>query len=203
MKMPKNLEELSSYGQASLLLDTEFSELERLGGQIERISLDSENDLDKARQLLVRFSESGQRISEHLPTMAKALDEARARAEAAAKAVGSRIAEIQNRQKEADELMARFQSLGEKIHAVTQASAKLPKPSIRLSHEEKGVLLLNLPTINSQLDLLSDEAARLKDDARSKKLRTLERNADSLSQRLKSVRNQLGKLAEQGESARV
>jgi len=47
---------LSPFGRLAVTLDTDFSELSRLSGQIQRLDLDTDGDLDHAVKLLNEFT---------------------------------------------------------------------------------------------------------------------------------------------------
>lgn len=64
--------DLSPFGQHALKLDSDFRELEELCGQIERLDLESDFGLDRAKQLLTKFSECGLRIGDGVQGFAKA-----------------------------------------------------------------------------------------------------------------------------------
>lgn len=192
----KNIKNLSTFGQAALNLDNDFEELEQLSGQLGRLEIESESGMDKAKELLTAFSETANRLGGSMQELAKSLEEARARAEQATEVVAARAVAIQARQQENEHMMQRFQTLGETVRKVSGAVAQLQKPSDgrKLSDEEKDLLLKNLPEINSQLGVLTEEACKLKDDARTARMKTLEKNADALGQSLTAVRSKLSGL---------
>lgn len=193
---PKDLKNLSSFGQSALVLDGDFEQLEQLSGQLERLEIESETGMEREKELLTRFSETATRVGDSMQGLAKSLEEARARAEKATELVAARAVKIQARQNENDQMLIRFQTLGETVRKVSGAVAQLQKPADgrKLSDEEKALLLKNLPEIKSQLGVLTEEAKKLKDDARLAKMKTLEKNADSLGQSLASVISKLGNL---------
>ncbi len=194
-----NKKDLSVLVQSAVLVDEEFARLESLGGQIERCELESDKDFEHARKLLVRFGETGQRIGEQVAILAKALDDARVRAEASAKSVTERAALIQARQTETDRLIERFKTLGEMARNLTEAVAELHKPALGvLSPEDRARLGGFLPEVVNQLGALVDEAKRLKEEARAAGLKTLERDADALSQSLQSMRAKLEAIVRDG-----
>ena len=73
--------EMSPFAQSALALDFDFRELDRLSGQLERCSLESDQDFEHARKLLAAFGDAGQRIGMGVQLLAKNLEEARQRAE--------------------------------------------------------------------------------------------------------------------------
>src|SRR4051812_13284852 len=99
---------LSPFGEAALKLDADFTEVERLASQVEQVDVHSDIGLERAIKLLKHFSECGQRIAEGIQVMAKSLEEARARTEAAANLVAARATEVQKRKEEEDQGLEGF-----------------------------------------------------------------------------------------------
>jgi hypothetical protein len=194
---------LSPFAHSALTLDEDFGELDRVAAQLERLDLDTENGLDQARKLLVRFTECGNRIGEGVQALAKALDEARTRAEKSAESVSQRAAMVQARQQEAQKLVDRFTQLAETVRKVTAAVGELQKSAEGgLAEEGRALLIKNLTGIDAQLDTLSNEAGKLRADAREARQKTLEKNADALEQSLQSVRRKLSALVGNGPQQR-
>jgi chromosome segregation ATPase len=188
-----NMKNLSAFAQAAMTLDSDFAELGQLSGQLERLSLESDSGLDRAKKILVQFGECGERIGDRLQTLAKTLDEARSRAEKAAQFIGARAGEVQARQQENERLTEKFGALNEMVRKVTMLLGQLKKPQgEKLSAEEQSILAEKLPELDEQLGTLSNEAGKLKVEAQKANMKTIERNADSLSQTLTSARRKLG-----------
>lgn len=191
MKSP-DLKNLSPFGLCALKLDNDFTELDQLKGQIEKLSLDSDYGLDRAKQLLIKFSECSGRITDGLQMFAKELAEARGRAEASAAAVSERATLIQERQNVCHGLHERFQNLASMVKKLSTNMEGLKRPKAgELSPEEKTFLATHLPLIDSQLGVLADESGKLRDDARQAKMKSLEKKAESLGQTLFSARRKL------------
>lgn len=195
---PQNLKNLSAFGQAALTLDSDFTELEQLSGQLERLDIDSDNGLERGRQLLGRFGECGSRIGEGVQGLATNLEASRARAEAAAGTVAVRAAMIQARVELSEAMLKKFSALGEMVRGVTVAMGTVKKlTSSELSYEDRTMLLKHLADLDTQLALLIAEARVLKDEARAVNLKTIERNADSLGQSLDAARRKLSHSVQQ------
>lgn len=189
---PKNL---SPFAQAALALDDDFAQLERLSGEIDRLAIDTDNGLDRAKLLLVRFGECGERVGQNIQALATALSESQKRAEKAAQSVSARAALVQERQQEANRLLERFQGLGEMVRKVTEAVVQLQNPAKgALSPEEKALLVKHLPELNEKLGVLADEAFKIKDEARESKMKALEKDADALGQSMQAMRRKLSSL---------
>jgi hypothetical protein len=193
----QSVKNLSAFGESAIKLDGDFSELERLSGELDRLPIESESGLERARLLMARFSECSQRIGSGIQLMASSLEESRARAENAVQIVSVRAAVIQTRQQETERMLERFQALGEMVRKITTAVSQIQKPAgMELSDEERTLLMKHMPELNSQLEILINEAGKLKNDAQTVNMKTLERNADSLQQSLQAVRQKLNVFAE-------
>ncbi|MEW6057213.1 MAG: hypothetical protein AB1540_11420 [Bdellovibrionota bacterium] len=196
MEPLKSTKDQSLFVQAALALDSDFAELERLSGQLERLPIESDSGLEQARKALTRFSECGSRIGEGVKILAKELEDSRSRAERAAQIVSERAVAIQKRFEQTEQMLARFRSLGEMAGKINAAVVQLQKPtqSGELSAEEKALLAKHMPEIDSNLAILLDETRKLREDAGAVNMKALEREADSMAQSLQSVRQKLSSM---------
>jgi chromosome segregation ATPase len=186
---------LSSFAEAALSLDKDFTELDILSGQLERLDLNSDSGLERAKEILAKFGECGGRIGDGVQKLAKELDEARVRAEKAANSVSARATEVQERQQAHDRLSEKFHTLTEMVRKVSTLIAELKKAEgQKMTDEEKALVTQRLPEFESQLSLLVDEAQKLKNEAQEANMKTLVRNADSLSQTLLSAKRKISSL---------
>ncbi|MFL5814980.1 MAG: hypothetical protein ACJ763_15500, partial [Bdellovibrionia bacterium] len=64
---------LSSFAEAALSLDKDFTELDTLSGQLERLDLNSDSGLERAKEILAKFGECGGRIGDGVQKLAKEL----------------------------------------------------------------------------------------------------------------------------------
>jgi chromosome segregation ATPase len=184
--------DLSPFAQAAMTLDSDFAELEQLSGQLDRLSLESDSGLDRAKKILSQFGECGERIGDRLQNLATTLNEARASAEQAANRIAERANQVQLRQQENDRMVERFNGLNGMVAKINAILLQLKKPEgAELSSEEKSFLNGKLPELDSQMGTLIEEAGKLKKDAQHANLKTVERNADSLGQTLNSARRKL------------
>jgi hypothetical protein len=186
-----SLKSLSEFGQTAVALDSDFQEIERLASELGRIDLQSDSGLERAKKLLVHFTECGQRAGEELKKMASALEVARIRAEKASAAVAERAVDIQRRQEASSHLLSRFQALGNKVRQVTVAASQLQVPAEKVPNEQKGAVVQFLPELDMQLAELVEESRQLKADARGAKEKALERDAEAMEQSLQAVRRKL------------
>jgi chromosome segregation ATPase len=186
---------LSSFAEAALKLDSDFADLERLSGQLERLDLNSDSGLERAKEILSEFGECGSQIGDGVQKLAKELDEARIRAEKAAASVAVRAEQVQERQNAHDRLSEKFNHLTEMVRKVSAVIAELKKAEgEKMSAEEKVMITQRLPEFESQLSVLVDEAQKLKNEAQDANMKTLVRNADSLAQTLLSAKRKISSL---------
>jgi hypothetical protein len=192
---PRDKKDLSPFGLSAVSLDADFVELERLSRQIERLAIDSDSGLERAQRLLVKFAECGQRVADGATGFSKVLDEARARAEKAAQVVSARALEVQERQRENDRMLERFRLLSETVGQISALLAPFRRVAgSSLSQEDRVLIQQQIPDIDLQLGTLIEETFKLRQDAHDSKMRSVERNADSLAQTLASARRKLSEL---------
>ncbi len=169
-----------------------LNELERVGNKINSTDLAGEIDVEHIQKLLNHFAECGQGISDEVTNLSRHLQEAQARAQAVAQGV-SRQAEIfQNRRSEQNEKMEQFRLLGERVREINAAISVFRRPAGQaLTPEERSTLESSIPNLENQLAQLITELQELRQSARGSKMRTLERNAESLTQSLQAVQVKL------------
>ena len=191
MATSKN-KKFSTLVQAATELDADFTQLEQLATHIGQVSVNSESEVSYSRKLFQRFSEASQRIGTGVTALAQALDESRGRAEKAMISVEARANEVQLRERNTEAMYAKFQSLGTLVGEISTAIAELPQPQGKEGLSKKDALVRKqLPELNKRLAELIQQTKDLKNEAKIIKLPALEKNADSLSQRLESVHKKL------------
>ena len=166
---PKNLSPLV---QAVLALDRDFQDLERLRENIEHSDLETESGLDRTRNLLKRFGESGTRLADNLQGFAKILGETRDQAEKSATVVAQRTQAFQARVESTEQIFIRFQGLVEKVRTLAAHAADVDQASLSERCSD----------LNIQLGALIAEVQEFKDDARAANLKSVEKNAEALAQ---------------------
>lgn len=178
--------------KAVLVLDDHFSNLVRLSEKIEENDLKTDSDVEQARKLLMRFAEVGECISGGVQELSTRLNEARAKAEAAAEKVGSKANMIQDRQGEEAKKAEVFRALADKVSALNQSLMQVrPTTAGELTDDDRAKTLEAFGTIEAQLQPLIDEAETLRDDAQRLKMKALEQQASSLAQHLINVKEKI------------
>ena len=178
-----------------LALDEHLSELERIGTKINSTNMESDFDVDFIQKLMTRFAECGQGISDEVSNLSTRLQEAQTRAQAVVQGV-SRQAELFNaRIKEQNEKMEEFRVLAEKVRDLNATISQFRRPGgDSLTQEGRARLTSSIPAIESQLSDLIEQLQTLRQSARNSRMKSLEKNAESLAQTLQAVRKKLGDL---------
>lgn len=179
-----SVKDKSEFAQAALALDSDFEELERLAGQIDRNELESDQDFEHVTRLLGRFAECGGRIGAGVQRLAQELEQARVRAEKAAELVGARSITVQQRREASQKMLESFQALALKARGLTESMQAVKS-------QDREALLESLPSINHELDVLSEDVARLEQDATAHGLKGLAKNAGAMRQSLQAARDKL------------
>ena len=174
------------------LLDGIFNELERVGGKISTMDLKTEQDLEHGQRLFARFAELGESVAAEVTHLSVQLNEARVRAEAVAKLVAERAEVLNSRRTYQNQKMEEFRVLGEKVRDLSDRLAELKRPDGgSLSQGERAELMQALGHFEAQLAPLIAEAEALRRTAQEAKMKTLTKNADSLTQTLQAVQKKL------------
>ncbi|UOF02173.1 hypothetical protein [Bdellovibrio reynosensis] len=190
--MTNKIKDPSPLVEAVLRLDSYLSEIVRLGDKIQTMDLKSDFDFEQAQKLMSRFAECGQGVSDQVVHLSQTLNEARAKAEAAAEQVAARAAILEARHNEHQQKMDAFRILGEKVSELTLSLSDLKRPEgSTLSDEDRVSLSKRLTDFDVQLEPLIQEARDLRTSAQESKIKTLEHSADSLVQRLTAIRARL------------
>ena len=194
----ENLKNLSPFGKSAVALDHDFLELERLSGQISRIELESDTDLERAQLLLTKFSEVGQKMADKMQDFARTLGEIRSRSDNAAQVVAERSIQLQERRSLYTQGSQKYQTLIERVQQASGVIVKFSRPSYEVfSDEDKNHLRKQMSDLDSLLLPLILEARELKEYAGQYKMKALERSAHSIGQSLEaSMRKVTQALAE-------
>lgn len=184
MKNQKNAKEVSAFAKAATQLDQDFELLAHLGVQLEEADLETEFGLNQAKKLLLHYGECGQRIGDEIQLLAKALEEARIRAEKGASEVAQQALLIQKRHDEKEKLLSRFEALGTMAKELNEGIAKL-------GGNGNGALHELMPDLTKGMDRLIGESKKIKDEAKASKMKKLEKDAEAFGQMLQSVNKKL------------
>jgi hypothetical protein len=165
----------SEFIRSALSLEETFAGLEQLAQSLERLELDCEPNLERAKKLLLRFSQQSGGLQAALESFSQSLLARRQAVEQAVAMVEARAPLVGEKFREAEEKLARFQELANRVTALTGEAGRLGPAEVL-----------------QQLQSLADEAASIQEEARRSKLRTLESNAKNLRATLKELSRKLG-----------
>jgi hypothetical protein len=164
--------------QSVLALDHQLAELERIGGKINSTDMTADVDVDFVRKLLTRFAECGRSISEEVSNLSIHLQQSQSRAEAVAQVVSKQAELFKVRRDEQMEKLEQFRALGEKVRELTETTGAFRDRS-------------NIPAFEAQLTVLVEDLEKFRESARNSHMKALEKNAQSLGQRLHAVLKKL------------
>ena len=164
-----------------LALDAYLTDLERIGAKITATDMAADFDLDYVQKLMNRFAESGQGVADEVTNLSTQLREAQSRAEAVAQEV-LRQAELLNvRSNELNAKLEEFRILGGRVRDL----------NAQIRDARGAELASHLPAFEAQLTGLIEELQNLQKSAKNSRMKTLEKNAESLVQTLQAMRTKL------------
>jgi len=183
---------LSEFGQAAVTLDSALVEFEKLVGEFDRLVLQSDKGLERGLTLLDEISACRNRLEAGMQLLSQTLTQARTRNEQAEKIVAEKGMLLEGRRREAEQMFARFKTLGDAVVQINTSLIHLKdQAAAGMSDDDKAMLVNRFPEVGAQLEILIEQAKKLVEEAREAGLKTLERNADSLRQSLASAHNRI------------
>jgi len=178
-----------------LALQSHLSELERVGSKINAMDMTSDIDVEHVQKLLAHFAECGQGVSDEVSQLSLHLQQARERAESVAEGVSRQAEVFSARRKEQEEQLEKFRLLGQKVRELNATISLGLKPQSNGSTDADGFdLRSNLPNLEQQLTALIENLHDLRNSARTSRMKSLEKNAESLAQTLEAVQAKLRNL---------
>ncbi|MBI3505020.1 MAG: hypothetical protein HY059_09280 [Proteobacteria bacterium] len=193
------LEDLSPFGRLALKLDQEFAELERVSAPIARADLGTDAGLDDALKILNRVAECGDGIAGAMQQFAKALQDARDKAEAATKLVADRAPLVQKRIEERNALEGKLEKIKEALQSAGAGLAAAGKPAnAALSEEDKRDIAAELARMQEPLARFAEAARAVKAEAARLNFKRLERQADSVIDSLEASRQKIARALSSG-----
>ncbi len=193
MTTTKHSPPTSAFGQAALVLDQELTQFEKLTRELESLSIESDKGLNRALTLIAETHACRLRMQASMQAFSQTLQEVQKNNTIAEEVLAAKTGKVQERQQIAEQMMKKFQLLGETVKQVEATAAHLKKAvgDKEESAESKQELLNGLPELDTQLAVLVDETCKLVEEAHSANMQTLERNADALRKSLSAARNRL------------
>jgi chromosome segregation ATPase len=139
-----------------------------------------------------RFAECGLGISEEVTNLSAHLQEAQVRAQTVAQGVSRQAEVFKLRRDEQNEKLEQFRVLGERVRDINAAISLFRRPAGQaLTEEDRTALAASIPDLERQLAQLILDLQDLRNSARTSRMKTLEKNAESLTQSLQAVQAKL------------
>ncbi len=178
--MPSGNNDSGLLSESARTLENDFDEMERIRASLAKFNSGAEINLEQAQKLLAKFGETGLRIADQLQVLTRALDGGRERAEAAREQVAQAVELIQKKNQQRLALAERLQALAQRVGQVSASLGEISQ-SGQDNAEQRG----KLPGFQDQLAALADEAVKIREEAKAERFKDLEREADTMADRLK------------------
>ncbi len=185
------LEDLTPFGRLALKLDQEFAELARGGEQLARLDLESDRGLDEGIRILNRVAGYGQALAQTMQDFSKSMQEARDKADAAARIVAERAQLIQQRRQREDELQKKLAQIQEDVKTVGAGLTGFGKLKGELSEDDKRRIAAELERLQEPMTRFIAAIKALKEEAAGLKFKRLERQAESMIDSLEASRRKI------------
>lgn len=178
---------------AAEALDRELRTFEGLAEAVRKHPLSSQKNLERMAATLKEVTESDDRLSAGIQALLAAINHARERQEAQARAVHARALELQQRTEELGALQQRYAALG-----VSAGELNALMQQIAARKSETGAsdadLAAGLGELIEKLGQIAGEAKHLTETARERDFVDVMQQADALRQQLQAARNKLAQL---------
>jgi hypothetical protein len=189
------LENLSSFGRLAVQLDSEFSELTRISGQLQRLEIDSDSGLDRAVKLLGQFAEHGKNIAEGIQDFSKFLQEVRDQSEAATKVVAERAEVIRQRKEHQNQIQDKLNQITQSLKEANASLSGFRKEGkTEFSAEEKVQIKAQLERFGGEMKKFLVDAHSVKEEASQSNFKGIEREAQALLEALRSSSRKIDKV---------
>ena len=186
----------SRFSEAALELDRCLIRFEDLVREMEHLAIQSDKGMDGALTLLAEIAECRTQMESGMRALSRTLEEARVRNEKAEELLSVYSVQVEERQRQSEQMFARFRALGNMATEVDEVVKQLrEKFNEELLDEARSILTDSILNLEAQLGVLTDEAKTLVEDARAANLQFLERNADAMRKSLAAARNRIKLLA--------
>jgi hypothetical protein len=172
---------------AARQLAEELERFEALSGELERMAINSEKSLQRARQGLEACAEHEAKLAERLRGFALAMQETQAAQLRCIEQASAATGRIQERQAQRAELQRRLAVLGQNAREVSAPVASLPEGSTAVS----GDMLGPLQEVERRLDAVIAEAGDVRSTAQREDWHDLQRDTQALEQQLQALRNKI------------
>lgn len=173
-------EKQSELVRAAEALEAELVQLETTSRGLRKLRLSSEKTIARATKDLQEVLTVPEKLGERLQALGAAMAELEARQRAALEPLGAFANELQARMQRLNEHMQAFAALGRTAGEVTER--------LQAANGDRSAILAQ---VSAELGKLSDGARALFDAAQADDFPELAREADTLKQRISSLRRRL------------
>lgn len=180
----------------------ELERFERITEQLARGPANSQKTIDRGIEMVNEAADSHERFSGHLKSLIDAVANARDRQAASAETLRVRTKELVERRDTFVDVQKRFLVLGEEAKGLNAMVLELASVSIEGDQDAKA-LVEKLDEALEKMSSVHDRAKELMAVSKTEGLQDLEREADSLAQRVGSARNKMELLREAVQAKRT
>lgn len=174
---------------AAAALEAELRHYEETVTELDRLTLNSEKGLQRARKVLEECASHQEKLATLLPAFASAMQAAQARQQECMEVTARGTGRIKARFEERMALLGRVAALGQRAQEINEpALAVISRGDEQASVSE---LLASLDDVGSRTDAAIAEADEVHRAAQEGEWVDIARDADSLRQQLRSARNKL------------
>lgn len=192
----KNPEARAPLTEAAAALEAELKRFEEMASAARKMPLDTEKNLARAARALQETADAQERTADLVRALVSAINHARDQQQAQAEALLARAEQLKAQTENLEDLLGRFKTLGadaREIQSLVQLASQ------RGAAQDLPGALEVLDQAREKIDTIAGSASDLANDAKTKGIHDVEREADSLRQQLLAARNKLS-LLQQGLS---
>lgn len=174
--------------KAAAALEAELLEYEKFVAEVQRMSLNTEKAMHRAKDLLEHCAAGEQRMAERLQAFAVAMQAVQVRQQGCISEAVEAAQRIQERIQNRSALLERFSALGERARALNEPVAALEAKEGEANAQD---LLHTLGEVAAATESVVAEADTLSADASTDDWQDIAREANTLKQQLQSARNKI------------
>lgn len=183
---PKKIE--SPLAKAAAELEAELSAYEKFVADVNRMNLNSDKSMRRAKELLEECAAGEQRMAERLQGFAAAMQQVQVRQQSCIQEAVAAARKIQERIEKRSALLERFSALGERARSLNEPVAALEAKDGEANAQD---LLKTLGEVAARSEAVVAEATALSADADADDWLDIAREATALKQQLLTARNKI------------
>ena len=184
--LPKKIE--SPLAKAAAELEAELFAYEKFVADVNRMNLNSDKSMRRAKELLEECAAGEQRMAERLQGFAAAMQQVQVRQQSCIQEAVAAARKIQDRIEKRSALLERFAALGERASSLNEPVAALEAKDGEANAQD---LLKTLGEVAARSEAVVAEATALGADADADDWLDIAREATALKQQLLTARNKI------------